>query len=123
MAARSLLHTHITGLGKTRIGLVGDPPYFGKLWPEVADTVVGRIVVNHEHLSIQVPGRLPHRVQALFQEILYVIVYYDNGYCHESGHNIDHGFHGFNKDGKDFIDFWDGFPNVQMSRCADGKTG
>ena len=67
-------HALVIGLGKTFVVFILNERDGGKMLPYHSATVVGRIIVNNDHLCIYTPGGLPYRMEAYLKEVLYVII-------------------------------------------------
>ena len=73
----------VVGLGKARVVVVGNHVHLRIVASHHLDTPVHRVVVHNPHVQLhrapvgQLPLRAEHGRQALLQEVLDVIVYYD----------------------------------------------
>jgi hypothetical protein len=70
-------------LGKTQVYLVFDEDNPGKLFVNHLTRTVNRVVIHHHYLCTKVLNGFINGMKALLEEILYVIIYYDNRKVHE----------------------------------------
>jgi len=69
--------------GETHVNLVLNEDNSGELFVNHLTRTVNRVVVYHHYLCTKVLNGFIDGMEALFQEILYVIIYYDNRKVHE----------------------------------------
>jgi hypothetical protein len=69
----------IIGFGETGVGGVDNEFYLWKFLPDEGYGAINGIIVNHKHLSLNVPQGFKNGIQALFKEVLDVVIDYNNG--------------------------------------------
>ena len=79
MAAFCFRKYAVIGFAKTHIMAVPFKIHLREFLRKVPFASIVRIIVYHKYLGLQVCTGFYHRVQALLQEIFYVVVYYDDG--------------------------------------------
>jgi hypothetical protein len=84
ISSAGLSYGLVVCFGETRIHLVLDQDNPGELFVNHLTGSVHRVVIDHHYLCTEVMYGFIDGMKALFQEILYVVVYYDNRKVHES---------------------------------------
>ena len=84
--ARRLPDGLVVGLCKAHIVLVGDDFHLGKLLRQHLQRAVYGVVIDNKHLALDALHSATHRVQALFEEVLDVIVDDDDRELHALHH-------------------------------------
>ena len=69
----------VVGLRKAHILRILDKDHLGEAWFQVGQRIVSGMVIHHKHLRIQIGRSCPHRIEALLQKILHIVIDNDNG--------------------------------------------
>ena len=72
----------VVGLCEADIVFICYDFHFGELRREHLQRAIDRVIVDHKHLTINALHGAAHRVEALFEEMLYVVVDYDDRQFH-----------------------------------------
>jgi hypothetical protein len=71
--------TPVACFSKPKVNVAVDEIDLLKKRPQVIQAAIRGIVIHNNHFRIKALNCFPDSKQALFQEKLYVVVYYDNG--------------------------------------------
>jgi hypothetical protein len=68
----------VIGFCKTKVPVVLNKTHAREKRLQISEASVSRIIIDHDHLCFNAPNGFPHSIEALFQEIPDIIIYYDD---------------------------------------------